>query len=438
MRINNKYVASFYLITAIATQCIGDNIHTNQIRAEGLQADRDFVTNNAALNNTLNIKPASYTGYLKSLDDQSTRERAQAEALKAQQMQEIDARWANDMYKAHLNALKGQNNQVISFNAWAREYYSQLRKQAQDGNAVAMYTYAWLLSPLDPERLAWYRTAAEAGHVGAISAQGWLFFDESVRKHQPPSQYFEGIHDERGSIIAFKLGALQNWTRAADNDDPSALAMCALIYWNGGEEENTGNNFMIPKDREKALRYLDRLEKIGALTLHDIIAPYLYDPSFFSLFGGSVHPTIKNAYRLRDEGGSADDQRHSNIYQYSDYSPTGMYPKTQYGGEELHIEMIKREIYPTLWHTRQAAMKGDKSAIERLIGWGKNHYIETNLNPTLKNYNQWMIQSNLGPSGNTYAFPFAPAKNEQNLVNPDKPGFYMNERELAYWTQKLQ
>lgn len=438
MSLVNKHSATLCFVLSISTQCMGDLIHTNQIRAEGLQADRDFVTNNAALNTTLNIKPASYSGYLKSLDNEINRERAQAEALRIHESDAIDARWANDAVKDHLKAMKGQQKQVSSFNAWAREYYSQLRKQAQDGNAAAMYTYAWLLSPLDPERLGWFRSAAEAGHVGALSAQGWLFFDESVRKHQPPNHYVEGIHDERGSVMDFKHGALEYWKRAADNDDPSALAMCALIYWNGGDRDEMDKNLKIPEDKQKALYYLDRLEKIGAFTLHDIIAPYLYKPSFFQLLGGLPHPIIDNAYYLRDHGGTAMDVTQNWIVLYSDYSQDGMYPKGKYGGQELHLEMIKREIYPTLWHTRQAAMKGDKKAIERLIGWGKNRYIETNLDPSLDKYNRWMMQSNLGPSRNTYGYPHEPRASEKDLVDPYKPGFYMNERELAYWTQKLQ
>lgn len=442
MPLVNRYNTMIYLVLSLSTQCMGDLIHTNQIRAEGLQADRDFVMNNAALNNTLNIKPVSDSGYLKALNDQINREKAQAEAQKISEMDAIDVRWAKEAYKNYLASIVARRDQVSKFSAWARQYYPRLLQQAKEGNAAAMYTYSWLLSTHDPERRAWLRSAAEAGHVGAVSALGWSYMDEAFRKKAPISNDFkdnEYVPGEYKRLI--KYGSVAYWTRAADHDDPSALAMCALIYY-AGSTDNTDKSLDIPQDRKKAMYYLDRLEKIGAFTLYDIIAPCLVEPTFFQLlFHQKIHTHLENVYSLVSHGDLGNDLNpgtcQNNQY-YKDYSPTGLHESPYLS--TIHLEMIKLETYPALWHTRQAAMKGDKKAIAKMIEWGKNHHIETNLDPSLKYYNQWMMQSNLGAINNYYGYAFAPEAElySRNRVNPSTPGFYMNERELAYWTQKLQ
>lgn len=440
---NTKRLLCACLMASVSTQCIGDLIHTNQIRSEGLQADRDFVMNNAALNNTLNIKPISGSGYLKSLDDQINREKAQAEAQKINEMKAIDTKWANEAYKNYQASILARRDQASKFNTWAKQYYPQLLQQAREGNAAAMYTYSWLLSTHDPERRAWLRSAAEAGHVGAVSELGWLYLDEAFRKRSPISNYFkdnEYVPGEYQRLI--KYGSVEYWTRAADHDDPSALAMCAMIYY-AGATHNDDKSLDIPQDRKKAAYYLDRLEKIGAFTLHDIIAPCLVEYSFFQLlFHQEIHPHLDDVYSLISQGDIGDDwgpRVCQNNQYYKDYTSSGLHESPNLSN--IHLEMIKLETYPTLWHTRQAAMKGDQKAIAKMIEWGKNHHIETNLDPTLKYYNQWMMQSNLGAIQNKYGYAFAPEDplyESRNRVNPYKPGFYMNERELAYWTQKLQ
>jgi hypothetical protein len=387
--------------------------------------------------------------YLESLR-RDTDQEAQAELSRSQQEaiqrdRELSQRFADQSRRRQIEYQRdvavARQQQVEQLSRWARAHLGETLARAERGDVDAMFDVAWRLSPFDAERSRWLFKAAQAGHSGATATLAWGEYDKFFLML---AGFRDDDHPDYESWLQRAAPhfhrARELWAVAAEQGEVSSLAMSSILFWAGSRKKGTAYE----RDRDRARRYLAKLKDTGALTMHGIVDsfqvhPWFPDTHLFPyklMYQDAANLHFECFYCVHD-GADYDEYQ---VGMWTDYSTNGLHVYKEGSGwvhRWVHLDMIRREIYPTLWKARAAARAGDRAAASQLAEWGTRKAFPSGLDPALKPQNDWMLRTALRPSGSVWGTVTLPPKpTDRKLIDSDQMGLYMNAAEIAHWRER--